>query len=241
MRELTVTRQLATPVNFIVHSLMDVNDQLARGRPFFADIARDGIALYEAPGHPLALPRQLDAQEIRAEAKAHYDKWFPDAAYCLQLAEYAIRDGQAGSRIISACATGEPSHPTVLVDRGFMADTISARPPVDPANRTPVEVTGVLRLPDRPSLFTVRNDPAAGRWFSRDAAAMAAALKAPAPAAAAFLMAETATNPELRSLVPAPIPAEISNRHLEYALTWFGLAAALVGVYAALLLSRRKS
>lgn len=154
---------------------------------------------------------------------------------------YAIREGQAGSRIISACATGAPSHPTVLVDRGFMADTISARPPVDPANRTPMEVTGVLRLPDRPSLFTVRNDAAAGRWFSRDAAAMAAALKAPAPAAAAFLMAETATNPELRSLVPAPIPAEISNRHLEYALTWFGLAAALVGVYAALLLSRRKS
>ncbi len=95
VRELTVTKHLSTPVNFIVHSLMDVNDQLGRGRPFFADIARDGIALYEAPGHPLALPRQLDAQEIRAEAKAHYDKWFPDAAYCLQLAEYAIRDGQA--------------------------------------------------------------------------------------------------------------------------------------------------
>src|SRR3546814_1071057 len=57
VRELTVTRHLSTPVNFIVHSLMDVNDQLARGRPFFADIARDGIALYEAPGQGLALPR----------------------------------------------------------------------------------------------------------------------------------------------------------------------------------------
>lgn len=94
MRELTVTRQLATPVNFIVHSLMDVNDQLARGRPFFADIARDGIALYEAPGQRLAVPRQLDAQERHAEARAHYDKWLPDAAYCLTLAEYAIRDGE---------------------------------------------------------------------------------------------------------------------------------------------------
>ena len=96
MRELTVTRQLATPVNFIVHSLMDVNDQLARGRPFFADIARDGIALYEAPGQRLAVPRQLDAQERHAEARAHYDKWLPDAAYCLTLAEYAIRDGETG-------------------------------------------------------------------------------------------------------------------------------------------------
>lgn len=154
---------------------------------------------------------------------------------------YAIRDGQAGSRLISACATGEPSHPTVLVDRGFIVDTVSARPAVDPADRVPVVVTGVLRLPDKPNLFTVRNDPAAGRWFSRDVAAMAKALKAPAPAAPAFLMAETATNPELASLVPAPVPADIPNRHLEYALTWFGLAAALVGVYAALLFSRRKS
>ena len=94
VRELTVTRHLATPVNFIVHSLMDVNDQLARGRPFFADIARDGIALYEAPGQRLAVPRQLDAQERHAEARAHYDKWLPDAAYCLTLAEYAIRDGE---------------------------------------------------------------------------------------------------------------------------------------------------
>src|SRR3546814_5520065 len=68
VRELTVTRHLSTPVNFIVHSLMDVNDQLARGRPFFADIARDGIALYEAPGQGLAMPRQLDAQERHAEA-----------------------------------------------------------------------------------------------------------------------------------------------------------------------------
>ena len=93
VRELTVTRHLATPVNFIVHSLMDVNDQLARGRPFFADIARDGIALYEAPGQRLAAPRQLYAEERHAEAMAHYDKWLPDAAYCLTLAEYAIRDG----------------------------------------------------------------------------------------------------------------------------------------------------
>ena len=87
VRELTVTRHLSTPVNFIVHSLMDVNDQLARGRPFFADIARDGIALYEAPGQGLAVPRQLDAQERHAEALRHRDHWFPLAAHALKLAQ----------------------------------------------------------------------------------------------------------------------------------------------------------
>jgi surfeit locus 1 family protein len=67
---------------------------------------------------------------------------------------------------------------------------------------------------------------------------MAAALQAPAPAPL-FLMAETSTNPGWKALEPAPLPARISNRHLEYAVTWYGLAAALLGVYAALLLKRR--
>jgi predicted nucleotidyltransferase len=77
VRELTITRQLETPVNFIVHSLHEVNDQLARGRPFFIDIARDGISLYEVPGHPLASPRQLSSQEAREEAQRNFDQWFP--------------------------------------------------------------------------------------------------------------------------------------------------------------------
>ncbi|WP_164477721.1 nucleotidyltransferase domain-containing protein, partial [Pannonibacter phragmitetus] len=40
LQELTITRQLSTPVNFIVHTLTDFNDQLTHGRPFFVDIAR---------------------------------------------------------------------------------------------------------------------------------------------------------------------------------------------------------
>jgi predicted nucleotidyltransferase/HEPN domain-containing protein len=93
VRELTITRHLETPVNFIVHSLHDLNDQLARGRPFFADIARDGIALYDAPGHPLASPKQLSAEETRKEAQRHFEQWFPSASHRYELAEEAIKRG----------------------------------------------------------------------------------------------------------------------------------------------------
>lgn len=148
---------------------------------------------------------------------------------------YSVREGDAGSRLISACRLdGERS---ILVDRGFVLDTVSARPPVDAADVTPIEVVGVLRKPEPGNSFTPPNTPQ--RWYTRDVAAMAAALKAPRPAPL-FLMAETATNPDWKALVPAPIPAVISNRHLEYALTWYGLAAALLGVYAAMLFKRRK-
>src|SRR5258705_9959192 len=37
-----ITHQLTAPAHFVVHSLVDVNRQLSRGRPFFADIVRDG-------------------------------------------------------------------------------------------------------------------------------------------------------------------------------------------------------
>jgi len=94
LQELTMTRQLATPVNFIVHSYQDVNSQLAQGRPFFVDIARDGVMLYEAPGFPLASPKTLAPEEAYNQARKHFDHWFPSAAYCLKQAENAIKDNQ---------------------------------------------------------------------------------------------------------------------------------------------------
>lgn len=79
VREYTLTHELKTPVSFIVHSLQDVNDQLARGRPFFSDIVRDGVMLYEAEGHPLAKAKPLTAEEFRAEAKGYYEQWMARA------------------------------------------------------------------------------------------------------------------------------------------------------------------
>ena len=79
LQELTITRRLSTPVNFIVHTLMDLNDQLTHGRPFFIDIARDGIVLYETPGFPLVEPKPLAPEVAKAEARRHFDHWFPDA------------------------------------------------------------------------------------------------------------------------------------------------------------------
>lgn len=150
---------------------------------------------------------------------------------------YAVREGKAGVRLISACRVAAAPYASILVDRGFVPDTVSARPAVDVAAQPPVAVTGVLRSPEPANTFSPANSP--GRWYVRDVAAMAAQLKAPSPAPV-FLMAETSSNPGWSALEPAPVPPNIANRHLEYALTWYGLAATLLGVYAALLFKRRK-
>lgn len=195
-------------------------------------------ALRNAPPRPLeptldALADGRDADFTRVRVTC------PGLARAAYLELYALKDGQAGSRLISACAVSARAYRTVLVDRGFVRDVISARPPVDPTDAAPVEITGVLRTPEAATFMTPKNQAGANRWFSRDVAAMAQALNAPQPAPV-FLFAETSSNPEWRALQPAPLPSRISNRHLEYALTWFGLAAALAGVYAAVLVRRRK-
>ena len=73
MRDVLVTRRLRAPVGLIVHDLADVNDRLARGRPFFVDIARQGIALYEAEGFDLAAPGMLPPEEAQAEAARYFE------------------------------------------------------------------------------------------------------------------------------------------------------------------------
>ncbi|WP_017671415.1 HEPN domain-containing protein [Blastomonas sp. AAP53] len=87
MREMTITQTLSAPVSFIVHSLKDVNKQLEQGRPFFTDIAAQGIALYEAEGFPFVTPTKLAPDAERAEAQKHFEHWFPLSEHALKLAQ----------------------------------------------------------------------------------------------------------------------------------------------------------
>jgi predicted nucleotidyltransferase/HEPN domain-containing protein len=79
-RELAITRTLKTPVNFIVHSLREVNDGLAHGRFFFMDVARDGIALYQSDDSELAEPKPKTPQQALAMAREYFEDWFPSGA-----------------------------------------------------------------------------------------------------------------------------------------------------------------
>lgn len=63
---------LRTPADLIIHSLDDVNDQLAQGRYFFADIVREGVVLFEEPDHPFADPQPLPSDAALKEAEKYY-------------------------------------------------------------------------------------------------------------------------------------------------------------------------
>ncbi|HET6388913.1 SURF1 family protein [Hyphomicrobium sp.] len=119
---------------------------------------------------------------------------------------------------------------TVLVNRGFV-------PPDkrDPAQRAAGQiageatVTGLLRLSEPKGAFLRSNDPANGRWFSRDVPEIAEArgLDNVAPY---FIDADATPNPGGLPIGGLTVIA-FQNNHLVYALTWFTLAL-MVGVAA---------
>lgn len=79
MREFSITKTLHTPVNFIVHSLQQVNDGLAHGRYFFMDIARDGILLYQTDETPLRTPTPKTPAQAYEMAMEYFEEWFPSS------------------------------------------------------------------------------------------------------------------------------------------------------------------
>ncbi len=96
LQELSLGGRLATPVNLIVHTYQDVNDQLAQGRPFFVDIARDGIVLQELAGFPFAAPKPLTEEERRAEAARNFEHCFPMPSSFRQVPPSTVDRGNLG-------------------------------------------------------------------------------------------------------------------------------------------------
>ena len=77
--------------NLIIHSSHDVNHQLSRGRYFFADIAKEGIALYETPrSKKLKDPKLMTPKIALEEAQVHFEEWFPDAQGFLKGAQFYL-------------------------------------------------------------------------------------------------------------------------------------------------------
>lgn len=151
---------------------------------------------------------------------------------------YAVKDAQPGWRLISACPLGIGAYNGVLVDRGFVPQSDTRRPPVASSSER-VNVIGVTHIADPRGRFAAEDEPEARRFYNRSAVeSMARVLGTSDVLPYAFVMAETRTAAE--PLRPSPLPTQISNNHLGYAITWYGLAAALVGVYGSVLLGDRR-
>lgn len=93
IRELSITKTLRTPVNFIVHSLHEVNDGLAHGRYFFMDVKAEGIALYQSDDSELHTPKPKTPEQALAMAKEYFEEWLPGANSFYRSYQHSLADG----------------------------------------------------------------------------------------------------------------------------------------------------
>ncbi len=86
--DLSAGTVLRTPTGPIYHSLDDVNEKLRLGRYFFMDILREGIVLFEEPGHPFAEPQPLSPEQALQETRDYSEEWFESAVAFSKGAQY---------------------------------------------------------------------------------------------------------------------------------------------------------
>lgn len=118
----------------------------------------------------------------------------------------------------------------VMVNRGFVpADR------KDPATRAEgkphgsLDIVGVMRWPETRGIFTPADDRKGNVWFVRDPKAMAEAHKW--ASAAPFYIDQEQPVPPGGVPLPGKLDVALPDNHLQYAITWFGLALGLAGVY----------
>jgi len=123
-----------------------------------------------------------------------------------------------------------PDGSEVVINRGYVEDPRPG-PETKPSPRPdgPVEIVGVIRFPDKPGWFDTDYSARDQLWFVRDTPDMAARRQW-GPVAPFYIDQETPVPP---GGVPKPgqLTVHLRNEHLQYAITWFGLALVLVVMF----------
>jgi cytochrome oxidase assembly protein ShyY1 len=124
---------------------------------------------------------------------------------------------------------------SVAVNAGFVPNMMQDRGEQDRAvaqliTGQPVALTGYIRFPEAAGMLTPAEDRSKRLWFTRDHLAMAQALgwNEVAP----FYIDLESPVPTSGIPKPGPLDVHLKDDHLQYAITWFGLAGAVAIAFA---------
>lgn len=174
----------------------------------------------------------VDYQPVRAEGHFLHggERYF-----------FATHEGQSGWYVYTPLELADGR--AILVNRGFVPYDRK-----DPASRAEGQfageaaVTGLARnaLDGKPSSLLPDNEPVQNIYYWKDLAGMANdAGLAPETVLPFFIDADEAANPGGLPVGGVTL-VSMPNNHLQYAVTWYGLALALAGVFAVWILRWRK-
>ncbi len=146
-----------------------------------------------------------------------------------------VRDDHMGAQLVEILdRVGEKP---ILVDLGWVATDRGRPTPVT----GPADLTGYIRLPESPNYLSASDDLEGLRFYTLNPETIGAALGAPDVAPFTLVALKNPLGAKLPAGAPEPADAlpRPPNNHLQYALTWFGLAAALLAVFGSWALTKR--
>lgn len=141
-------------------------------------------------------------------------------------------EGNAGFHVITAFESDKGD--MFFINRGWVSEAY--REPEDrPFSMIEGDVTlsGIVRLPQRQGSFVPDNEPEAGFWFTMKPDQVASFLALPTAQTAYFIDLTRTPEEKLTLPIAAEVKIDVRNAHLNYALTWYGIALSLLGVYFA--------
>jgi surfeit locus 1 family protein len=144
---------------------------------------------------------------------------------------HAIKDGDAAYHLVTVCPVAGAA--SLIVDLG-VAET---RPlPFAPLE---VRLSGRLRPIEAANAFSAPNDLKTDDWYTRTPADLSKRFGQ--TVRGDYFLVSDLKRSELAvsGLTQGPITAELPNNHLEYALTWYGLALVMLGFYGVMISPKR--
>lgn len=199
------------------------------------------VALPQVAQWPVLNPAQDEFLRVRFNATFEPK---PDAM--VYSSGSAVRDDIPGPVTWAFIPARLPDGRTVVVNAGFVQNTMQDRAQQDRAVKplvtgAPVMLTGYLRFPEQPGWFTPHADAIKRLWFSRDHLAMAQALGwGQGGDVAPFYIDLESPVPASGTPKPGPLQVHLKDDHLQYAITWFGLALVVAGAFAFWVRGRRR-
>ena len=177
-----------------------------------------------APIYPAFEAEPIEFQRIGIEGRFLHDEtvYLTGRTY----------EGNAGFHVVTAFES--TAGDLFLVNRGWVSEAYRA------PDKRPFSISediqtldGIIRLAQRQGQFVPDNEPERGFWFTMKPDEVANFLELPLAEQGFYIDVVREEGQELTLPIAAEVKVEVRNSHLNYAITWYGIALSLIGVYFA--------
>lgn len=201
--------------------------------------------LHCQPMHVVGLEVSCEFKMVRLAGRFDHDReWH----VFVNASRTATSSGGPGYFVLTPFELEGTGGSRIFINRGFVPEGLKNETSWSQGQTADrMEIVGQIRTAEQRGMFTNQNSPKSNVWYLRnprellglnETEAGPSGWQGTGPDPLEFYVEQISPVPAVGLPLPRPSRIELPNRHLEYALTWWGLSLTLIGVFVAFALSR---